>query len=86
MLADVLHYTNKKINPLLAKLSAHFNKDFKYSFVKEVSEVELKAYIGLFLYHGFYEMNTIGIWKLFSDTYGPPMFSAVMSPNRFAFI
>ena len=28
----------------------------------------------------------MGIQKLFSDSYGPPMFSAVMSPNRFAFI
>ena len=28
----------------------------------------------------------MGIRKLFSDSYGPPMFSAVMSRNRFAFI
>ena len=48
MLADVLHHTNKKIDSLLAKLPADFNKDFKYSFVKEVSEMELKAFIGLF--------------------------------------
>ena len=43
MLANVLHHTNKKIDSLLAKLPADFNKDFKYSFVKEVSEMELKA-------------------------------------------
>ena len=48
MLADVLHHSNKKIDSLLAKLSADFNKDFKYSFVKEVSEMELKALIGRF--------------------------------------
>ena len=28
----------------------------------------------------------MGIRKLFSDRYGPPLFSAVMSRNRFAFI
>ena len=28
----------------------------------------------------------MGIRKLFSDSYGPPMFRAVMSRNRFAFI
>ena len=39
MLVDVLHHTNKKINSLLAKLSADFNKAFKYSFVKEASEI-----------------------------------------------
>ena len=43
MLADVLHHTNKKIDSLLAKLPADFNKDFKYLFVKEVSEMELKS-------------------------------------------
>ena len=48
--------------------------------------MELKAFIGHFLYHGLYKLNTMGIWKLFSDSYGPPMFSAVMSRNRFAFI
>ena len=85
MLADVLHHTNKKIESLLAKL-LDFNKGFKYSFVKEVSEMELKAFIGLFLYRGLYRLNTIRIRKLFSDSYGPPMFSAVMSSKRFAFI
>ena len=48
--------------------------------------MELKAFIGHFLYHGLYKLNTMGIRKLFSDSYGPPMFSAVMSRNRFAFI
>ena len=50
MLADVLHHTNRKIDSLLAKLPADFNKAFKYSFVKEVSEIELKTFIGHFLY------------------------------------
>ena len=31
-------------------------------------------------------MNTMGIRKLCSDSYEPPMFSAVMSRNRFTFI
>ena len=86
ILADVLHHTNKKIDSLLAKLPADFNKAFKYSFVKEVSEMELKAFIGLLLYHGLYKLNTMGIRKLFSDSYGPPMFNTVISRNRFAFI
>ena len=85
MLADVLHHTNKKIDSLLAKLPADFNKGFKYSFVKEVSEMELKAFIGLLLYRGLYKLNTMGIWKRFSDSYRPPMFSVVMSHNCFAF-
>ena len=50
MLANILYHTNKKIDSLLAKLTADFYKDFKYSFVKEVSEMELKAFIGLSFY------------------------------------
>ena len=86
MLADFLHHTNKKIDSLLAKLPADFNKNFKYLFVKKISEMELKAFIVIFLYRGLYNLNTMEIRKLFSDSYGPPMFSAVMSRNRFAFI
>ena len=52
----------------------------------EVSQMELKALIGLLLYCGLWKLNTMGIRKLFSDSYGPPMFSVVMSRNRFAFI
>ena len=46
MLVDILHHTNKKIDSLLAKRPADFNKDFKNSFLEEVSETELKAFIG----------------------------------------
>ena len=49
MSADVLHHTNKKVDSLLAKFPADFNKDFKYSLVKEVSKIELKVLIGPFL-------------------------------------
>ena len=86
MLADVLCHTNKKIDSLHAKLPADFNKDFKYSFVQEVSEIELKLFIGHFLYRRLYKLTTMGIRKPFSDCHEPPMFSAVMSRNRFSFI
>ena len=86
MLADNIHHTNKSIDSLIAKLAADFNEDFEYSFVKEVSEMELKAFIGLFLYRGLYKLNIMGIRKVVSDSYRPPMFSAVMYRNRFAFI
>ena len=65
MFVEVLHHTNKKIDSLLAKLPVDFNKDFKYSFVKEVSEMELEAFIGHFLYRGLYKLDTKGIRKLF---------------------
>ena len=79
MLANVIHHIYKKIDSLLAKVPADFNKDFKYSFVEEFSKIKLKAFIGPFFYSGLYKLNTIGIQKPFSDSYGQPMFSAVMS-------
>ena len=82
MLADVLHYTNKKTD---SKLPADFQKDFNYSFVKEVSEMKLKTFIH-FSYRALYKLNTMGIRKLFSDSCGPSLLSAVMSRNRFVFI
>ena len=39
--------------------------------------MELKAFIGLFLYRGLYKLNKMGTRRLVSDSYGPPMFSAV---------
>ena len=39
-----------------------------------------------FLYRGLYKLNTMGIQKFFFHSYGPPMFSAVTSRNRFAII
>ena len=72
MLADVPRYTNKKTDSLLAKLPADFSKDFKYSFVKEVSEMELKAFKGHFLCRGLYKLNTMGNQKLFSEAMDHP--------------
>ena len=72
ILADVQH-----------QISIHY---FKYLFVKEVNEMELKNLIGLFLYRGLCKLNIMGIRKLFSDSYRPPTFSAAMSRNRFTFI
>ena len=54
--------------------------------MKDVSEMELKAFKGLFLYRGLYKLNTMGIRKLFSDSYGSLIFSTVISRNPFAFI
>ena len=61
----LLFYTILIKRSLLVKLPADFNKDFKYSFVNEVCEMELKAFIGLFLYRGLYKLNTMGFQKLF---------------------
>ena len=86
MLDSVINYTNVKINKLIDKLPNDFNKDYKYPYVQGIDAIEMSAFIGLCYYRGLSKLNTISIQKLFSDKYGPPIYSATMSRNRFLFI
>ena len=54
--------------------------------MKEVTVEEIYAFIGLHLYRGLYKLNTLSVDKLFSNDFGPPIFSATMSINCFVFI
>jgi len=54
--------------------------------MKLTNTEELYAFLGLCLYRGLYKLNTLSVNKLFSNNYGPPLFSAVMSRNRFTYI
>ena len=82
----VLH-TNTKVQNTLSKLPDNLvAQDSRYSSMKEVTVEEIYAFIGLYLYHGLYKLNTLSVDKLFSNDFGPPIFSATMSRNRFVFI
>ena len=48
--------------------------------MKEVTVEEIYAFIGLYIYRGLYKL------KLFTNDFGPPIFSATMSRNHFVFI
>ena len=82
MLNSVINHTNVKINKLIEKLPDDFNKDFKYPYVRTIDVIEMCAFIGLCYYRGLYKLNPISVQKLFSDKYGPPVFSATMSIFR----
>ena len=86
MFEQLVNNTNTKIQQFIGRLPDNLNEKFKYPFIKERNHQEMKAFIGLFIYRGLYKLNTMAIKKLFSEKYGPPMFSAVMSRNRFVFI
>ena len=86
MFEQLVNNTNTKIQQFIGRLPDNFNEKFKYPFIKETNHPEMKDFIGLFIYRGLYKLNTMAIKKLFSKKYGPPMFSAVMSRNRFVFI
>ena len=82
----VLH-TNTKVQNTLSKLPDNLvTQDSRYSYMKEVTVEEIYAFIGLYLYHGLYKLNTLSVDKLFFNDFGPPIFSATMSRNRFVFI
>jgi hypothetical protein len=83
----IVECTSIKIGRCIAKLPENFvAENSKYSFMRETTVAEMYALIGLYLYRGLYKLNTISIDKLFSNKFGPPLFSATMSRNRFTFI
>ena len=53
--------------------------------MKKVTVEKVYAFIGLYLYRGLYKLNTLSAAKLFSNDFGPSIFSAIMSKNRFVF-
>ena len=82
----VLH-ADTKVQNTLSKFPDNFvAQDSRYSHMKEVTVEEIYAFIGLYLYRGLYKLNTLFVDKLFSNDFGPPIFGATMSRNRFVFI
>ena len=80
----IVRHTNSKITSMLSHVSEEMQR--KYNFLRVTSEIEMKPLIGLILYRGLYKLNNFTATKLFSDTYGPPMFGAVMRRDRFFFL
>lgn len=78
----ILENTNRKINNLRASLS----EEKLQSFMKITIIDEIQAFVGLMLYRGLFSLNNFSLLKLFSDKYGPPIFAATMSRNRFFFL
>ncbi|CAB3979196.1 Hypothetical predicted protein [Paramuricea clavata] len=87
IMATIVSCTNRKIRSFISTVPDNFvSQNSKYTYVKEACVDELYAIIGLYVYRGMYKLNTISVDKLFSNTYGPPIFSATMSRNRVTFI
>jgi hypothetical protein len=87
MMGTIVLCTNRKIAKCIANLPEGFlEQSNKYPFIKETTVEELYAVIGLYLYRGLFKQNTIAVERLFSNVYGPPIYSATMSRSRFTFI
>ena len=64
MISNIVRYTNNKINVLISKLADDFNKDYKYTFVRETDNQEMRAFIGLFLYRGVVQIEYNGHYEI----------------------
>jgi len=85
MVEMIVMYTNKNIQLLLEKLD-NPNESGKYLFLKETDCQEMRELLALFYYRGLYNVTGHSTCTLFSNTKGLPLFSAVMSCERFRFL
>ena len=77
--------TNKRIDKHLDKLRTfkeHTFNSSKYTWLKQTTKEELKAFIGLIYYRGLYDMNHHNIELLFKSGIGLDTFGATMSQQR----
>ena len=51
--------------------------------MKEVTVEGIYGFSGLYLYRSLYKLNTLSVNNLFCNDFGPLIFSATMSRNRF---
>ena len=82
----IVQNTNKHIENTMSKLSLEILCNSKYSYLKTTDYLEIRGLIGLFYYRGIYNLSGHAVKLLFSETMGLPLFSAVMSKNRFGFL
>ena len=84
MIDLIVRHTNRKITNLISNASEESLT--KHPFIKVTTTLEIRALIGLMLYRGLYQLNTFTVQRLFSDRYGPAIFGATMTRNRFLFL
>ena len=81
--------TNKRIDEHLDKLRTfkeHTFNSLKYTWLKQTTKKELKAFTGLVYFRGLYGMNHHNIELLFKSGIGPDSFGATMSQQRMMFL
>ena len=85
MMRNIITHTNRRIQETTNQLDKIDQWSYR-AYVKEIDEVDFRAFIGLVYLRGLYGINASDIQTLFSDEHGMPVFSATMSRVRFEFI
>ncbi|XP_066958969.1 piggyBac transposable element-derived protein 4-like [Macrobrachium rosenbergii] len=78
--------TNEKIRQRLGQLELNEEEMSKGSHIRLIDSVEMKSFFGLLYARGLLGLNTHDYHILFHESFGHPIFGAVMSAKRFAFI
>lgn len=87
MISKILHHTNQKIESIIAEISQRSTDNAKLaSHIKVTDCIEIKSFFGLLYARGLLGQNKYCYRRLFMEEFGHPIFGAVMSVGRFAFL
>ena len=81
----IISNTNKRNDEYLDKLQTfkeHTFNNLKYTWLKQTTKEELKAFIGLVYFRVLYRMNHHNIELLFTSGIRPDIFGATMSQQQ----
>lgn len=80
ILQEIITHTNEEI----VRNQKQFSKVQRYT--DQIDKIELEALFGLLYTSGALKYNHVNLEELWSKKYGPPIFRATMSKNRFSFL
>ena len=83
---EIVVHTNKKITAFRINLSNEILQNDKYTYIHTTDIAEVYAFIGLIYARGLLGQNNVSAEKIFSESYGHPIFTSTMSKNRFRFL
>ena len=83
---ETVVHTNEKITAFWNKVSSEILQNDKYTYIHTTDIAEVYVFMGLIYARGLLSLNNVSAEKIFSDSYGHPIFTATMSKNRFRFL
>eukprot|EP00112_Aurelia_sp_Birch-Aquarium-sp1_P020887 Seg549.6 transcript_id=Seg549.6/GoldUCD/mRNA.D3Y31 product="PiggyBac transposable element-derived protein 4" protein_id=Seg549.6/GoldUCD/D3Y31 len=86
MISNMVLHTNQKIEKILTKLPEHVLDSDKYTALKYVDEIEMHAYLGLWMVRGVLHQNLDNTPALWFHESSNQIYQATMSRNRFVFL
>ena len=86
LIHEIVVHANEKISAFRNNLLNKILQNDKYTYVRTTDIAEVYAFIGQIYARELLGQNNVSAEKIFSDSYGHPIFTATMSKNRFRFL